>query len=173
MSALEVSFILFPLFTMVCVVFVLIKINALRKEIREMSKNKKPSDPETLKLQLQAYERLSVLSERISLQNLMSRIPNKGLSSREMQMSMIENIKSEYDYNVSQQIYIDPGIWKAVDNFKEQNIYIINQLASRLPPQASGMDLNKQIVDFLINNPKASPHDIVHEAINYEAKKLL
>lgn len=90
-----------------------------------------------------------------------------------MQMSLIDSIKQEYDYNMSQQIYVSPEVWRAVNNLKEQNIYIINQLAATLPPQASGMDLNKHIIDYLINNSNASLHNIVLEAINYEAKKIM
>ena len=170
MSIFETIVIIILLLLILGIVWGITEISGLKKQSGQQ-KNEK--DFEAVKLQLQAYERLSVLSERIALQNLLSRVPHTGLTSREMQISLIENIKQEYDYNVSQQIYIQPEIWKAVDNLKEQNIYIINQLASTLPSNASAMDLNKQIIDFLINNPKFSLHTIVHEAINYEAKKLM
>jgi hypothetical protein len=143
--------------------------SSLRKEIRE----KTVTNSDTLKLRLQAYERLTLLAERISLQNLLSRIPNAGLSSRQMQSSLIEAIRQEYEYNLSQQVYVSPEVWRAVNNLKEQNIYVVNQLASAMPYQASAMDLNKQIVDFLIHNPKASLHTIVLEALNFEAKKIM
>ncbi|MGH2647452.1 MAG: hypothetical protein ACRDE8_07785, partial [Ginsengibacter sp.] len=110
---------------------------------------------------------------RISLQNLLSRVPNAGLSSRQMQSSLVDAIKQEYDYNISQQVYVSPELWRAVHNLKEQNIYVVNQLAATMPFQASAMDLNKQIIDFLINNPKASLHNIVLEALNFEAKKIM
>ena len=128
---------------------------------------------ETIKLRLQAYERLTVLVERIALQNLIARTPNAGLSSRQMQGSLVEAIKGEYEYNISQQVYVSPEAWRAVNNLKEQNIYIINQLATTLPFQASAMDLNKQIIDYLMSNPKASLHSIVLEALNFEAKKIM
>jgi len=143
--------------------------NALKKDIKEKTIN----NPETLKLRLQAYERLALLAERISLQNLLTRVSNAGLSSRQMQLSLIDAIRQEYEYNLSQQVYVSPEVWRAVNNLKEQNIYVVNQLASNMPYQASAMDLNKQIIDFLINNPKASLHTIVLEALNFEAKKIM
>lgn len=170
MSTFETIVLIVVLILLLSVVWALTEIASLKKIVHA---EKKGGDPETLKLQLQAYERITVLAERISLQNLLSRVPNAGLSSREMQISLIENIKQEYEYNVSQQIYILPEIWRAVDNLKEQNIYIVNQLASSLPPHASAMDLNKQIIDFLMNNPKSTLHSVVHEAINYQAKQLM
>ncbi len=150
-------------------VWIITDLTALKKHLEEKSS----SSPETTRLRLQAYERLALLAERISLQNLLGRIPNAGLSSRQMQSSLIDAIKQEYDYNVSQQVYVSPELWRAVNNLKEQNIYVVNQLASAMPFQASAMDLNKQIIDFLINNPKASLHNIVLEALNYEAKQLM
>ena len=128
---------------------------------------------ETIKLRLQAYERLTLLSERIALQNLISRIPNAGVSAKHMQAALVEAIKTEYEYNITQQVYVSPEAWRAIHNLKEQNIYIVNQLTATLPFQASAMDLNKQIIDYLINNPKASLHTIVLEALNFEAKKIM
>jgi hypothetical protein len=128
---------------------------------------------ETIKLRLQAYERLALLVERIALQNLIARIPNAGISAKQMQHALVDAIKSEYEYNISQQVYVSPESWRAVNNLKEQNIYIVNQLTTTLPFQASAMDLNKQIIDYLISNPKASLHTIVLEVLNFEAKKIM
>jgi hypothetical protein len=141
----------------------------MKKELGE----RKSNEPDILKLRLQAYERITLLTERIALQNLLSRNTNSSLTCRQMQLTLIDSIKQEYDYNISQQIYVSTEVWRAVNNLKEQNIYIINQLASTLPAQASGMDLNKHIIDYLINNSNASLHNIVLDAINFEAKKLM
>ena len=151
------------------VIWMITDLSSLKRDIKE----KNVTNPETLKLRLQAYERLTLLAERISLQNLLSRVPNAGLSSRQMQSSLVDAIKQEYDYNISQQVYVSPELWRAVNNLKEQNIYVVNQLAATMPFQASAMYLNKQIIDFLINNPKASLHNIVLEALNFEAKKIM
>ncbi len=146
---------------------------------RERSKVKKPvipiSEPpaQTLALQLQAYERLILLVERIALPNIISRLNTQGVSAAEMQASLIYNIKQEYDYNISQQIYVTSEAWDAVRNLKEQNIHIINQVASFLPPGTSGSDLNKQLLEMIIQNPKVSLHNVVAEVLSFEAKKLM
>ena len=49
---------------------------------------------------------------------------------------------------------------------------IINQVASFLPEDATGNDLNRQLLDLLMQNPKASLQNIVSEALSFEAKKL-
>ena len=169
MSTFETVFGILLLILLLAFVWVITELNSVKKELAEKGER----DPETLKLRLQAYERITLLTERISLQNLLSRVNNSGLSFRQMQISLIDSIKQEYDYNMGQQIYVSPEVWRAVNNLKEQNIYVVNQLASALPAHATAMDLNKHIIDYLINNSTASLHNVVLEAINYEAKKLM
>lgn len=124
-------------------------------------------------LQLQAYERLTLLVDRIALPNLISRTPNDGLSARNMQLVLTKTIRDEFDYNITQQIYITPEVWNAVKNLKEKNLLIINQIAAAMPPNASGIDLNRSILEFLMNDSKGNLYELVSEALSYEAKKLL
>lgn len=169
MSTFETIITILFLVLLLAFIWILTEFTSMKKELSD----RKTNDPDTLKLRLQAYERITLLTERIALQNLLSRNTNAALTCRQMQATLIDSIKQEYDYNISQQIYVSTEVWRAVNNLKEQNIYIINQLASTLPAQASGMDLNKHIIDYLINNSNASLHNIVLDAINFEAKKLM
>jgi hypothetical protein len=138
-------------------------------------RNKKTDETNfsTRPLQLQAYERLVLLTERIAIPNLVSRANQPSLGAREMQILLLESIKQEYEYNTSQQIYVSPVAWEAVRNLKDQNMLIINQLAASLPENARGIDLNKKLLEFVMNQQKGTLHTIVLEAINYEAKKMM
>ena len=124
-------------------------------------------------LQLQAYERLVMLAERIAIPNLISRVSQSGISIREMQMLLLESIKQEYEYNATQQIYVSPVAWKAVGNLKDQNMLIINQVAAALPPDGRGIDLNRQLLEFVMKDKRGELHSIVLEALNFEAKKIM
>ena len=130
-------------------------------------------DPATRQLQLQAYERLTLLVDRIALPNLISRVSQGGLSAREMQQLLTRNLRDEFDYNISQQIYVSVESWNAVKNLKEQNMLVVNQLASALPPHATGLDLNKLLLEYLMTDQKGQLHEVVGEVLSYEAKKLL
>jgi len=143
--------------------------------VRNRKETPPPSDNFSSKpLQLQAYERITVLAERIAIPSLVSRASQQSnLSAREMQLLLLESVKQEYEYNASQQIYVTPVAWEAVKNLKDQNMLIINQVASTLPPDARGIDLNKRLMDFIISQPKGQLHTIVLEALNFEAKKLM
>ena len=134
---------------------------------------KETSSFNTRPLQLQAYERLVMLTERISLPNLVSRANQPGMNAKEMQLLLLESIKQEYEYNATQQIYVSPVAWEAVRNLKEQNMLIINQVASTLPDDATGFELNKRLLEYSMTQKKGTIHNIVLEALNYEAKKIM
>jgi hypothetical protein len=127
----------------------------------------------TTPLKLQAYERLILLADRIALPNLISRCNQPGVNVREMQNLLVQTIRQEFDHNITQQIYVSPEAWEAIRNLKEQNLLIINQVASYLPESASGQDLNKSLLEMVMQNPKASLHHIVSDALSFEAKKVL
>lgn len=126
-----------------------------------------------LQLQLQAYERLILLTERMALPNLIGRTNQAGVSGKDMQLMLTHTIRQEFDHNITQQLYVTHEAWEAVRNLKEQNIHIINQVASFLPADVSGVELNKQLLEMLVNNPKASLHNVVAEVLSFEAKKLM
>jgi hypothetical protein len=146
-----------------------------RKEMKLAIEAKKadPNQKPSRHLQLQAYERLILLADRISLTNVINRVSQSGLGVREMQALLVHSIREEFDYNVTQQIYVSQEAWEAVRNLKDQNLLIINQVASFMPAEATGTDLNKSILEMLMQNPKASLHSVVSEVLAYEAKKLL
>ncbi|HEY4107725.1 hypothetical protein [Puia sp.] len=130
-------------------------------------------DAGTRQLQLQAYERLILLTDRIALPNLIQRLNQQGLEARDMQGLLTQAIRQEFEHNITQQIYVSAESWEAVRNYKEQNLLIINQVASFLPPEATGVDLNKHLLDLLVQNPKASLQNVVSEVLSFEAKKLM
>ncbi len=133
----------------------------------------KSSNPEMIRLQLQAYERLTILCERMGLTNLLSRFSINELSATQLQSSIIQTIKQEFEYNVSQQLYVSAAAWDGIKKLKDQNIFIINQLAAMLPANANGMDLSKKIVELLSQDENASLQPIVAALINKEAKLLM
>jgi len=157
----------------VALVVILYLFNWWKEKKSTRGKSGEAVNSPTLSLRLQAYERLVLLAERISLPNLITRIPSGDFNLRQFQSVLIDQIKTEFDYNLSQQIYVAPTAWQAVTNLKEQNIYIINQVANSLPEESKGSDLSRRIVDLLNADPKVSLHPIVLEALNYEAKKIM
>ncbi|MER3465413.1 MAG: hypothetical protein C4329_14400, partial [Chitinophagaceae bacterium] len=153
-------------FALIIVIIALISKNSNKtEEAPVLSSNRFDAIP----LQLQAYERLAILCERIALPNLISRTSQPDLSARAMQTLLIEHIKQEFEYNASQQIYVSPVIWEYIRNLRDQNILLVNQVANILPQDAGAKDLNKQLVEIIMNQQEAALHTIVLNALNFEA----
>lgn len=143
--------------------------------INNLRSQKQPSEGDAYSrpLQLQAYERLVMLAERIALPNLVSRSNQPGMDARQMQLLLLETIKQEYEYNTTQQIYVSPVAWEAIKNLKDQNMLIINQVAAGVAGEASGTDLNRRLLEYTMTQKKGILHEVVLEALNYEAKKIM
>ena len=144
----------------------------LIKEVLSLKSYLKNANPENKKLQLLAYERLAVFADRAGLKNMISSADAHGESAAIMHGVLIQNIKSEFDYNVSQQIYVSKEIWNAVTKLKDQNVYIINQLAAMLPPQANSLDLSKRILEYSLTQQQEL-NQLVLDAIQHEAKEVM
>jgi len=125
-----------------------------------------------LPLQLQAYERLVLLVERINPQSLISRLYMPELTVVDMQISLVQTIRAEFDHNISQQIYVSPSAWETVKTLKEQTITLINQIASQLPQDAPAKELNKQILEAFLQAGE-SPSELAAQILNGEAKKIM
>jgi hypothetical protein len=127
----------------------------------------------SIPLRLQAYERLVLLAERIALPQLISRLNQPGLNAAEMKLMLVEQIKCEFEYNSTQQLYVSQLAWDAIRNLKEQEIMLINQVFSTLPSTAVAADLNRKILEVFMAQPEGALNEIVTQTLNREAKKLM
>jgi len=156
----------------VCVFFIAIAwLLAEFKGMKDELKERLGINNDTLKFRMQAYERLTLLADRISLKNLVTRTDFTNLNVIDFQLLLLQTIRSEYEHNVSQQIYVSANMWKAIGDLRDQNIFIINQLAANLPNHAKAVELSKQLLEY-VANPNADLSLIVLDALQFEAKQL-
>lgn len=126
-----------------------------------------------LMLIMQAYERLITFSERCGFKSLLERFPAGTMDAEQLQFVYREGIRSEFEHNLSQQIYVAEGIWQAVQDLKEQQLFIIEQLSNALPKGAPGMMLEAAILHFQESDPNASLQPMVLDALRNAARKQL
>lgn len=100
---------------------------------------------------IQAYERICLLLERISPQNMLLRLNTPGLPAREFHRMLLDEIRNEYNHNVSQQIYMSEDVWNLVKNAKEDLIIQINEASQSMPPEATSLDLAKKIFELAMD----------------------
>ena len=127
---------------------------------------------EALPIRLQAYERLTLFLERISPNSLVSRVNKPDMSARELQLTMLQNIKMEFEHNLSQQLYVSPLTWSMIVQVKEEIVSIINRVAFDLPPTASGKDLSRRLIEFFISSEQAIPTQKAIDTLKQEVAKI-
>jgi hypothetical protein len=124
-----------------------------------------------LPLRLQACERFVLYLERISPNNLLLRVSQPGAGVRELQALLIRTIREEFEYNLSQQLYISQGTWELVRNAKEEAISLVNRAADNLPANANPADLSRAILDLSMERDKL-PSAKAIDAIKKEIRLL-
>jgi len=62
-------------------------------------------------LKIQAYERIVIFLERIHPNTMVVRVNKHGMTSQQLHQELIKAIKSEYEHNLSQQIYVSHNSW--------------------------------------------------------------
>jgi hypothetical protein len=126
----------------------------------------------TLRLRLQAYERLALFLERMHPRGLMTRSYQSGMTVRDFQFAMIQNIQMEYDHNVSQQIYVNYNLWRTIQGVKEQTQMMINEAASKMPSDISAKELQRSLTEYMLS-AESLPLEAAIEILNKEAKLVL
>lgn len=127
----------------------------------------------TVRMRLQAYERLVLFIERTHPRQLVPRIYQSGMAVSDLQQALVFNIKAEFEHNLSQQIYVTKGVWDMVRTVKEQSIHMIGTIAQQLPADAPAKELHVRIIDFILTTEGNMAQDIALNMINDEAKRVL
>lgn len=116
---------------------------------------------------LQAYERLALFLERISPNSLIPRVNKQGMSARLLQTELVKAIRTEFEHNLSQQIYVSGHAWEMVKTAKEEIIKLVNISATKIPDTASSMDLSQMIINIAAQVPRL-PTDVALDYVKRE-----
>ncbi|QIX62540.1 hypothetical protein FY528_05965 [Hymenobacter lutimineralis] len=106
----------------------------------------------TLPLRLQAYERITLLLERITPNNLLVRLSSAGQTAADYHRLLQQEIRAEYEHNLSQQLYMSPETWEYVKQAKENILTMVNRAYHALPTpqQARGTELAKRVLETMM-----------------------
>ena len=132
---------------------------------------KRSVSTQTLPLRLQAYERVVLFIERINPANMLIRLNVGGLSAAELHIIVVNEIRNEFQHNVSQQLYVSSHAWQVVKRIKEDTLKLVNSAASALPEGATGLELGKAILSHL-SQMERDPYDGAVNLIRADLEEL-
>jgi len=92
---------------------------------------RRETNKQALPLRLQAFERLTLFLERITLNKLLIRVKPTGKDPEKYSHKLIGIVEQEFEHNLAQQIYVSETAWKAVVTSKNLIVKIIRTTAAK------------------------------------------
>ena len=105
-----------------------------------------------LNLKLLAYERIILFIERMKPDSLIPRTLTPSLTGKEYQLALIGEIRREFEYNLSQQLYLSENAWTVTVNYKDNIITLINSASADCLPTDTAADLARKILEQYITS---------------------
>jgi hypothetical protein len=109
------------------VAFYFFRLHTNNEEGRRRFLLHKESQKSALPLRLQAYERMALFLERIAIPSLIVRISPKSSDKAEYENLLIRHIETEFEHNLSQQIYMSDECWNIIKAAKNATIQSIRR----------------------------------------------
>ncbi|MFP9113741.1 hypothetical protein ACLI1A_07345 [Flavobacterium sp. RHBU_3] len=122
-----------------------------------------------LPLRLQAYERLTLLLERIDPTRLLIRLTPQSNDKTEYENYIIAQIELEYEHNLTQQVYVSAECWNVITTAKNATIQTIRK-TNMSPRIDSANKLREELLSDLFD--KQSPSSIALAHLKLEVAEL-
>lgn len=122
-------------------------------------------------LKLQAYERLTLFCERISIPHLIFRLRSEKMTALDLRNSMMLAVQQEFEHNIAQQVYISGDLWQIIRLAKDNILASINHVFSEVDPSSDSLTFANALFRHI--QEQASPTDTAQQAIRAEAAGLL
>jgi hypothetical protein len=123
-----------------------------KSKIAALASSKK-NQSVVLPLRLQAYERMALFLERIDPNQLVLRIHTAGLTVSQEQNLLLTAIRSEFEHNISQQIYLSDAVWQKVCEAKSDIENIINTVAGDYDKDADSREFAETVLAVTSQKP--------------------
>jgi hypothetical protein len=151
--------------------YLTMKVFVGNEQMRLQEEYRKNATNLVLPARLQAYERMVLFLERISPESLVLRAHKGDISAHQLHLEIIRSIKTEYEHNLSQQIYISASAWHLIKNAKEEILKAINIASSKINENASGLELGKVIIE-VSSQVSILPNQIALDYLKKEVNTL-
>jgi len=119
-----------------------------------------------------AHERMIVFVERLNPSNVLVRLHQQGISVKDLQSLVMNEINTEYQHNITQQLYLTDATWNVIRKLKEDTLAMISNAAGGLPPEATGLDLSKRVLQHMATMEE-NPYDLTLSLIKKDIYKSL
>lgn len=145
-------FLLYPLFRKIVSLLEIIIEQHVRSTSSKSGETISSPTQTLLNLKLLAYERIILFIERMKPDSLIPRTVSAGYTNQEYHQILLGEIRKEFEYNLSQQLYLSENAWTIVSNFKNNMTTLINTSAGDCVPTEPASGLAKKILEKYISS---------------------
>lgn len=124
-----------------------LKHNLKLKKIEVASALKKELIPN----KIQAYERITLLLERIHPEALILREQKKEYTNIQLHQQLLKSIRKEFEHNLAMQIYIPSKTWEYVAKARDEVSKLINKCSSEVQPNNPSLEIAHKVLEKTIN----------------------
>ncbi|MBK9284779.1 MAG: hypothetical protein IPM51_10765 [Sphingobacteriaceae bacterium] len=168
---IEILKIILPAGAVFAAAYLLVQKFLSNDEKRREHELKKSGQSTITPLKIQAYERLVIFLERIHPNSIVVRVNKHGMNSHQLHQELVKAIKTEYEHNLSQQIYVSHNCWELVKTAKEEVIKLINISSTKVAHDAGSNELAMMILNITSGLEKKMPSEIALEYLKKEVNQ--
>lgn len=169
-NLLQLLFYLLPAVIVGVISFYFFKMYTSNEDNRRHYQLKLENQKISLPIRLQAFERMALFLERISMGNLLLRIKPKSNDLKAYEDMLVQTIDQEFDHNLSQQIYLSSECWNVIKTSKNATIGIIRKTAKK-EDVTNADELRQDILNALMN--QTPPTEAALDYIKKEVRSTI
>lgn len=167
---IELAFYTLPAIITGAIAYYFFKMHTQNSDNQRLFLLKRENQKQALPIKLQAYERLSLLLERISPTKIVIRISPLGDDKMDYQNLLIQHIEQEFEHNLTQQIYVSDECWTMLCSAKNTTIQNI-----RITALSTSVSDAKELREKILTNSLEgeSVNSIALSYLKTEVKEFL
>ena len=135
-----------PSVVVAAIAFLLIDRFLKAESKRHILEIKKESVNVTIPVRLQAFERVILLLERIDAIQVIKRSIAPDMTSGQLKLKAIAEIRDEFNHNITQQIYLSAASWERVVKAKEDAIKLISVTGTQIPDHVNAIEFSRKVL---------------------------
>lgn len=148
------------------------------EEQKQQNELKRESQKSVSPIRLRAYERLALLLERTTPEHMLLELQTKEPTALatwtipQLQQYLLQTLRSEYEHNMSQQVYVSDEVWTLIITARDQMAAFIISMAAQIPPQSTAQVYATTMLTAYTSNGE-TPADKALNELKNEAKSLM
>ncbi len=136
-----------PLLVVITAILILVKWFLNQETERRRQEFLMQNSQSLLNYKLQAYERFSLLLERITPESLVLREQQSNMTAFQLQSQLLKTVRTEFNHNLAMQIYVPLKSWEQIKKAREEVVRLINTTAGQVPPNVPSLELGRRLIE--------------------------